>query len=108
MSQIEAFLVQHVATGKYMPSQMTHGGRRGWSWWEPTISDKAQGIYNTKPRVFYTRQSATIAISNWARGPFGFVQVGNGWDAETKLRPKEPQIPRTFDDLQVIPCVISW
>lgn len=58
------YAIKHKPTGKFMPLKMTRCGVRGWSNWNPGVRDG----FDTTPRIFKDRGSASKALSAWLLG----------------------------------------
>lgn len=94
---MDIFVVRHKPTGTYMPLMRPTG--RGGSHWHPTPQQQK------RPRLFYTKQAATNAISQWLRGEWKWTGW-NGQDEEWDCKPV-PVKSRKREDLEILMLEIS-
>ncbi len=66
LSETIYYVIRHKESGEYMPSKMYRTTNRGHSFW--LYKDNADPPYDPTPRIFRSKNSASIAVTMWAKG----------------------------------------
>lgn len=102
---MKVYALRHKATGLFMPTKMSRGSGRGWSWWSPGAA--GDDPYDKNPRLFFTRKGADNSRVLWARGPvkrhvgsaYSYLEWPEYYDENEVVA---PPVPRHKDDLEVV------
>lgn len=98
------FAIRHIPTQEFMPCRMNKG-HTGWSYWSPGNQDDPP--YDRNPRLFFSRQSATNALTMWLQGVWKrdrFVSYSYFGEAESSddLTVNTPPIPRKREEMEIV------
>ncbi len=100
---LEVWVVQHEATGEFMPSRMSRGSGKGLSHWQPGPKALADKPFDPSPRLFHSKRAAQAAASSWGSGRRKWHHTsGSSFDLpESYIRYQKFDKPRT-SELQII------
>lgn len=94
---IEVFAIRQISTGYFMPA---HFGTRSHRYSSDVPTP------NCIPRIFPSRASARVALSDWLRGEWKLEVSRYGWDDCEQDLVVVPVEGRNEDDMQVVALLI--
>lgn len=98
------FAIRHIPTQEFMPCRMNKG-HTGWSYWSP--GNRGDPPYDRNPRLFFSRKSATNALTMWLQGVWKRDQgTSHDWegipDGYDELTSNTPPIPRNREEMEIV------
>lgn len=107
------YAIRHRPTGKMMPARMFKQSGAGWSWWEPDENRPGYLPHDQNPRLFYTKQSAQNALSQWLRGPLAkrtvsmHTSYSDFGDEESVIVTRAEPATRVRGDMEIVAYFIA-
>ncbi len=95
------FGIRHSATRQMMPET-----RGSYSYWDPSHEPTKM-----PPRLFTSKRNAKLAVTAWAKGYHiasnGYESGPNGSEYWAELATKQPDTPRSKDELEVVEFLLT-
>lgn len=110
------YAIQHLPTGKFMPTRMFRSGTRGWSTWIPQDNPperwKGYDGFDKNPRLFFSKASVQRALTAWLCGVHTFEDnTYTDWegipDGGYDIVVNVPPFPRVREEMAIVEFTLT-